>query len=228
MRAYTPLGIILAFNLTGCWPKNAVDSAAAKNEALLWASHWLTDEELRIHANEFNGAAAVPELVWDMQPGQIHHVALARDPGCKDLAWDKVKASSPLTIDNVADGLFYGCVWACNEKSTECAAAQNQGVKLVIDRTPPELDGEIQDVRANRPFSLDLWVRDLSYVTFFWEVLDGPGAVQISDQVASKPIISMLEPGTYMLQLTLTDDFMNQKSMRFKVEWTGSDKHASR
>lgn len=227
MRVITPLGIILTFLMTGCWPKNV--SYEEASESSFWTSLWLNaDDALRIHAHEFNGAAAEPVLTWDMQPGQSHHVALARDPSCKDLAWDADEVVSPLILKGVSDGMYYGCVWACKKQNSDCSTAENQGVKLVIDRSSPELDGDIQDIRANKPFSLDLWVRDLSYVTFYWEVLDGPGAVIISDQVAPKPMIYMTEPGTYTMQLTLTDDFMNQKSMRFKVDWSGSNKHAAR
>lgn len=227
MRVVTPIGLILTFLVTGCWPRSA-ESAFEWEEVSIWASQWLQEEGLRLHANEFNGAAAQPILTWDMRPGQNHHVALARDPSCKDLVWDVNHVESPVIIKDVPDGLYYGCAWACKAASRECGGAENQGVRLVIDRTAPQLDAPIQDVRTFKPFSLDLWVRDVSYVTFFWEVLDGPGAVIISDQVASKPMISMTEPGTYTMQLTLTDDFMNQSSLSFKVEWTGSNKHASR
>lgn len=227
MRAITPISMILAFLITGCWPKN--DSYEQSSESSLWSGLWpRADQTLRLHAHEFNGAISEPVLTWDMQPGHSHHVALSRDPSCKDLAWEADAVSSPLLLKDVIDGLYYGCVWACKNQHSECSAADNQGVKLVIDRSAPELDGDIQDIRTNKPFSLNLWVRDLSYVTFYWEVLDGPGSAIISDQVASKPVIYMTEPGTYTMQLTLTDDFMNQKAMRFKVDWRGSHKHASR
>lgn len=120
-------------------------------------------------------------------------------------------------LDFLNDGIYFLCLYGV-AKNGEEIAADNNGLKVTLDRTPPSIS-MLESVSKRAAFQMQPSITDFLETSVVWEKVSGPGEVQFSQADNPQSSISMTVDGTYELRLNVSDAAGNHSSKNVTVYW---------
>lgn len=143
---------------------------------------------------------------------------VAQDAACQNRAFSyEGLLEKEKKLDFLKDGEYFLCLYAVT-KSGEEIAADNNGLPVTLDRTPPVV--ALVDSASHRtPFALQPVITDFLPTTARWEKATGPGEVNFTQIDNPLSTISMTAEGSYELKLVVTDAAGNATTKSVTISW---------
>lgn len=161
-------------------------------------------------------------LAWEAQgidtnAGLQLQLSSAADCSTSEIKLFENLSGTSLEVTDLSEGQYYVCLYG-KTKDGSTLAATNNGVSLIIDRTPPSLD-DLAPIAKNQAITLAPTVIDANSITYLWEIVDGVSGVALSAFTVSYVEVSFSAEGTYHVRLTAKDVAGNAASKIYQVTY---------
>ena len=200
----------MTFALAACKDDVRIKTVGGKQEL---------SEEFKIDSLANLVTREVYTLTWSLNPAaKSYDVLIAKDAACSDVVVKKeALTENRLTLDFLADGQYYLCVFALIK--TEKFAATNNGTLLTIDTTQPSVSVPEETQVFSKTFDPDLKIDDLTKVSVSWSQISGDGKVSFEDKNSQWPKLKADVDGVYKVKATITDEAGNVVEQIFQFDW---------
>jgi surface protein len=183
------------------------------NSPIMKSSSFTIQSETNLIQNTFDG------LKWEKISGaRSYEVKIASDALCENIIFKKEELLEPeIDLQSLAEGAYHFCIYAHVGKNL--IPAQNNGLKLTIDKTPPVITtlGEVQSYSV--PFQMNLSIKDMTQVKVLWAQESTTGTITISDAEDLKATLSCSQTGLYKIGAQFTDEAGNKIKQSFQFYW---------
>ena len=165
-----------------------------------------------------------PQISWTALADNAFYLAeMTKKDDCKGPKVYKSQSSSLSVKAKIPeDGAYYICLYG--EKANQVnlqklnVPADNNGVMITIDTTPPVLTTSLNSVLiAKDVFDPPLEVYDLTPVTYSWQ--SASAEVLFDDKNGLRPGIEFTKKGKYQVTVTVTDAAGNKTSHTYTIDW---------
>ncbi|MGE0173993.1 MAG: Ig-like domain repeat protein [Oligoflexales bacterium] len=142
------------------------------------------------------------------------------DADCQDKVASFETTDREFIFDFLRDGTYYICLQSYNplKPNEPKLFAVNNGFKIVLDRTPPELIVDV-NLEKGTTFNPEAVASDTTTLLYSWGKVSGPGEVTFSDRNSLNPNISMSEDGEYVLIIKALDQAGNIAEQTITIKW---------
>lgn len=152
--------------------------------------------------------------------GTKYLLDVSTDQACEQKVASFETEEKEYMFDFLRDGVYYVCLQSFDplDSAAEKAIAANNGLRIVLDRTPPALTYP-KEIEKAKTFEAGVTAEDLTTMLYFWEKVSGPGDVEFSDKNNPNSTISMTANGDYKIVLKVRDGGGNISEALISVTW---------
>ena len=149
-------------------------------------------------------------IKWDnVEKATSYTVGLFEDLTCGKEVVSFLQAESEKSIGILRDGAYYVCVYA-HFSDLPDKPAENNGVKIVIDRLSPRFDTKKPlPLKVMTGDKVSVYFADANLLSYNWELSSGPGDLIFSDQNNATTAINGDVAGAYQVAVTAVDSAGN-------------------